>query len=292
MALSTETNWDTFYNTLSREPHKMAKVMYLYLVETGFDQKEAQMEVYKHFDYNYASIIMQCYNFSGRNGRKFSGTKLGGVVTKEDIMAFVKAYPNGISDSSKPGSGIEMEDFLRERIAKRNAKSKNTIQTSPFAQNTYNNSFNDNFDFDDDDDDDYDDESVMEKVGNFFNSRKKTSVSNSQSNTYQSSTSSSKSSSSDDGVIVGIIGVVVLLVILALVFNWFGLRTLLATGLIKILTYGWVIGMVVLLIALFLDKFRPLEGRGIIVKGISYVATFVITRIIIVYAVAFLTKFQ
>lgn len=198
---------------------------------------------------------MQCYNFSGRNGRKFSGTKLGGVVTEEDVLAFVKAYPNGIADSVKPGSGIEMENFLRERIAKRNAKS------SQLVQNTYNNFDND---FDDDDD---------------FN------------NDYsQNSNSFPKNNVSDD--VLGIISVVVIVLILALVFNWFGLRTMLAGALITILTYGWVIGMIVFLIMLFLDKFRPLECKGFIIKIISYVATFIVTRIILVYVVAFLSKFQ
>ena len=43
-------------------------------------------------------------------------------------MNLVKKYPNGIRSYNNLGSGEELRKFLLERIAKRNVKSKNTIQ--------------------------------------------------------------------------------------------------------------------------------------------------------------------
>lgn len=64
------------------------------------------------------SLIHRCYNFSGKNSRKYrEGCKFeqtyGYRVTRRDIEDFVRTYPNGTFQT-----GITFEDFLKTRIGR------------------------------------------------------------------------------------------------------------------------------------------------------------------------------
>ena len=64
------------------------------------------------------SLIHRCYNFSGKNSRKYREVckfeqTYGYRVTRRDIEDFVRTYPNGTFQT-----GITFEDFLKTRIGR------------------------------------------------------------------------------------------------------------------------------------------------------------------------------
>lgn len=285
MALSTADAWRTFENNLSRDPQKVAKCLYKYLVE-GFNQKDVNTQVYGHFDYNYVSIIQQCYNLKGKNSGKYSGIKLGGKVTQDDIFAFVHAYPNGILDSINPGSGIELETFLRDRILKREKRNARGMYSS------------DDFEMMDQDIDgadfyQYDEDAGSAKrdtIKGLFSSRRRSARSASQ--PYENAQPQKDSTHEMPHEVIGCGAVIVLLVILALVFNWFGLRTKLAVLLINVLMYAWVLGLLVFLIMLIFDKVSAMSGKSFWVKAITFIAIGIATFIILIFVLDILTRIK
>jgi hypothetical protein len=102
-------------------------------------------------DENYSftvSLIHRCYNFSGKNSGKYgNGCRFertyGYRVTRKDIEAFVKKYPNGTFNTE-----ITFEDFLITRVdtAKTQGRPKpqpveraNASQFTVPDDNSYNN---------------------------------------------------------------------------------------------------------------------------------------------------------
>jgi len=99
-----------------------------------YNMQEVGERVFGGTNYSYTvSLIHRCYNFTGQNGAKYrNGCKFeqtyGYRVTRKDIEAFVKKYPNGTFEI-----GINFEDFLRTRV--NNAKKQNSQMRSQPASN-------------------------------------------------------------------------------------------------------------------------------------------------------------
>lgn len=113
---------------------KKVDSMELYLIGANgykYNMQEVGARVFGDENYSYTvSLIHRCYNFAGQNGGKYrNGCKFeqtyGYRVTRKDIEAFVKKYPNGTFNN-----GVTFEDFLRTRV---NSSQKATSPKS--AQN-------------------------------------------------------------------------------------------------------------------------------------------------------------
>lgn len=106
---------------------KKVDSMELYLIGANgykYNMQEVGARVFGDENYSYTvSLIHRCYNFAGQNGGKYrNGCKFeqtyGYRVTRKDIEAFVKKYPNGTFSN-----GVTFEDFLRTRV---NSSQKST----------------------------------------------------------------------------------------------------------------------------------------------------------------------
>ena len=98
---------------------KKVDSMDLYLRGDGrkYTMQEVGARIFGNENYSYSvSLIHRCYNFSGQNGGKYrNGCKFEQTyryrVTRADIEAFVRAYPDGTFRN-----GVTFEDFLRTRV--------------------------------------------------------------------------------------------------------------------------------------------------------------------------------
>lgn len=99
---------------------KKVDCMELYLIGSNgykYNMQEVGERVFGNVNYSYTvSMIHRCYNFAGqnsgkyRNGCNFEKT-YGYRVTRKDIEAFVRKYPNGTFNN-----GVTFENFLRARV--------------------------------------------------------------------------------------------------------------------------------------------------------------------------------
>lgn len=110
---------------------KKVDSMELYLIGANgykYNMQEVGARVFGGENYSYTvSLIHRCYNFAGQNGGKYrNGCKFeqtyGYRVTRKDIEAFVKKYPNGTFNN-----GVTFEDFLRTRVS---STQKSTLSKS------------------------------------------------------------------------------------------------------------------------------------------------------------------
>jgi hypothetical protein len=282
--VARDGEWKTFD---SKSFQERAEVMYLYLVE-GHNMEVTADIYYRNNNPQYSkhvSLITRCYNFSGRNKGVFSGNRFGDLVTKDDILAFVKEYPDGIESESsiKPGSGIEMEAFLKNRIEKRLKKAQKGVH-SPITENIG-----------------YSSQSEADNMSIARMDRRKviqSSMSTSFSNTSsvednaQNSKSSSKTKD-DDSMIIGlVIGIVVLLLIIAFIFNWFGIRTAVVGFLIDALMYVWIFGMLILIILVLFNKIEAVENKGIIQKIVFLLICGVVSFVLLVFLLDLIVKIK
>ncbi|WP_461810955.1 hypothetical protein [Faecalimonas sp.] len=99
---------------------KKVDSMEMYLIGRNgykYNMQEVGVNVFGDENYSYTvSLIHRCYNFSGQNGGKYrNGCKFeqtyGYRVSRKDIEAFVKKYPNGTFSN-----GVTFDDFLRSRV--------------------------------------------------------------------------------------------------------------------------------------------------------------------------------
>lgn len=121
--------------------------MQLYLIGKNgykFNMQDVGYKVFSDPNYSYTvSLIHRCYNFSGQNSGKYrDGCKFeqryGYRVSRKDIEAFIKKYPNGTFNSN-----ITFEDFLITRI-NNNSYSVNTsshLEEDFLTKRTNNNSY-------------------------------------------------------------------------------------------------------------------------------------------------------
>lgn len=117
---------------------KKVDSMELYLIGVNgykYNMQEVGARVFGDENYSYTvSLIHRCYNFAGQNGGKYrNGCKFeqtyGYRVTRNDIEAFVKKYPNGTFNN-----GVTFEDFLRTRV--NSAQKTNTQKSAPKRRQT------------------------------------------------------------------------------------------------------------------------------------------------------------
>ncbi|MBQ8316059.1 MAG: hypothetical protein IJX95_10025 [Lachnospiraceae bacterium] len=146
MSAPTENDWNYFY---TESFDNKVNVLYYYLCEGSYNMQEVANRILH--DYNphapqRVSVITRCYGFGGNN--KGSLRSIG--ATREDVVAFVRAYPNGCYYD---GKGQVMRDFLVKRGQERNRRSVSYTQprnagdrtgTVRSNQKTYN---SDAFDF-------------------------------------------------------------------------------------------------------------------------------------------------
>ena len=101
---------------------KKVDSMELYLIGKNgcrYNMQEVGDRIFGDANYSYTvSLIHRCYNFAGQNGGRYrNGCKFeqnyGYRVTRDDIEAFVKQYPNGTYNN-----GVTFEDFLKTRIGR------------------------------------------------------------------------------------------------------------------------------------------------------------------------------
>lgn len=119
---------------------KKVDSMELYLIGANgykYNMQEVGARVFGNENYSYTvSLIHRCYNFAGQNGGKYrNGCKFeqtyGYRVSRKDIEAFVKKYPNGTFNN-----GVTFEDFLRTRVnSAPKAPSKQQRQSVPRQNN-------------------------------------------------------------------------------------------------------------------------------------------------------------
>ncbi len=254
-----------------------ARFMYEYLVEGERNMSEIAMDFYgtdKSQKSMYVSLVHRMYNFdsSGSAGRKnkgrFSAARFGCEVTLADVRAFVDKHPDGIDAdfSPNPGEGLEMEEFLRKRCGKKTAVvSKKPSWQPPIKQAVV----EDEDDYEEAYEDEYDDYEEDERPR-----RQRRNV-----------------DSSEAGYTVLGVGIGVLLIVLMFAFNWFGIRSLLVGLLLDVVPILWIVGSVILLIALVMDKVGIMEGRGFLAKGLFFVAIVVVTEVIGSHLMSFLMKF-
>ena len=113
---------------------RKADCMEAYLIGRNgrrYNMQEVGALVFGDQNYSFTvSLIHRCYNFSGqnsalyRNGCRFEQT-YGYRVTRKDIEAFLKQYPNGTFQT-----GVTFEQFLKSRVNSGNrAAGRATAQT-------------------------------------------------------------------------------------------------------------------------------------------------------------------
>lgn len=115
MAKPTENDWSSF-----RSESKDSKIAVLYdyvCCGVGNMQRVAQTALRSDNaqDSRRVSCIMRCFGFEGNN----CGTLIDLDITKDDVAAFVKKYPNGC----EYGKGaVIMRNYMTHRINSRSKK--------------------------------------------------------------------------------------------------------------------------------------------------------------------------
>lgn len=119
---------------------KKVDSMELYLIGSNgykYNMQEVGARVFGDENYSYTvSLIHRCYNFSGQNGGKYRNgcnfeQTTGYRVTRSDIEAFVKKYPNGTYNN-----GVTFEDFLKTRVKSGSTQPRNTSTTKNIQRTT------------------------------------------------------------------------------------------------------------------------------------------------------------
>lgn len=118
MANITHDELNTFKSITTKQ---VIESMELYLIGNNgrtMNMAEVGRAVFGSDTYSQrVSLIHRIYNFSGQNGGKYAKgcdfeRRYGYKVTKADIQAFVRKYPNGTYDN-----GVTFDDFLLSRIS-------------------------------------------------------------------------------------------------------------------------------------------------------------------------------
>ena len=119
MAVNDISN-DEFAQFKSINRNLKIEAMEMYLIGNNgykYNMQEVGKALFGDENYSFTvSLITRCYNFAGQNGGKYrNGCKFektyGYRVSREDIEAFVRKYPNGTF-----GNGVTFEDFLIARV--------------------------------------------------------------------------------------------------------------------------------------------------------------------------------
>lgn len=111
MGAPTDKDWESFRSTNQRDK---IDALYDYVCEGSGSMQDIARRIFGSEDSSWTvSMITRCYGFEGHNKGKFR--KIG--ATREDVAAFVRAYPSG---TEYDGKGYVMEEFLRNRVASRN----------------------------------------------------------------------------------------------------------------------------------------------------------------------------
>lgn len=261
-----------------------------YLLISNQNMEKVALALYNNEKYSQTvSLIHRGYNLKDRNGGKYAPSskfcREYGEVYQEDIEEFVYTYKHGIRTTDNPGSGIELDEFLKERIAQRQSYVKG-----------YGNDYEDADYYDDEYDSDYEESSFHNNM-NYQNSRNNRKTSNNtfsisqytnrQTNnsfgTENSDFSSYKKSADIDmdalGPVFGIGAIV--FVVLALVFNWFNWRSKLLVFISEWIQVVWIFGMLIFLLRIVMGKVDFMHEKSFIGKVVSFLIIGIITYVIV-----------
>lgn len=249
----SESEAGTFYD-LMRNKKKVAEAIYYYMVKGEGTTEDVCYRVYGDYGFNYVSIIQRGFNFKGQNRGSLSVKRLGGEATLNDVLDFVKQNSRGIQQTTKLGSGVELKQFLKDRIASRQNK-QGFSNTNIANQRAYNNNFqNNNYNF------------TYDKQSNANTSNE------------------SPTPSDTETTIVTIVSVIILLLVLAIIFNWFGVRTVLIKFLVGAIDICWLVAIVIFAGALLFNKINALAGKSgltkIIVWGVTAIGSYFLIGVI------------
>lgn len=269
------------------DPKEKAEVMCRYLLFNGATMPKVALEVYNDEGLSRkVSQIHRGYNFGGQNPGRYSPTsafcRKYGEVYQEDIEAFTEKYPKGIRTTDNPGSGIELDEFLKERIAQRQSYDYDYDDED------------DDYDEYDEDDSDYEENDFYNNVGyqNSKNNRRKSrntfSISqytNRETGNSYNSKSSNNSRNLDD-IDFAMVGTIVacgagLFIVFALLFNWFHWRSKLLVFISEWIQVVWLFGMMIFLLRIVMGKVDFMYGKPFIGKVVSFLIIGVITYLIV-----------
>ena len=268
------------FNRISAK--EKAKVMCRYLLFNGTTMPKVALEVYNDEGASRkVSQIHRGYNFGGQNPGRYSPTSKFcyeyGEVLPEDIEAFVRKYPKGIETTDNPGSGIELDNFLKERTAQRQSYVKG-----------YGNDYEDEYDSDYEESSFHNNMNYQNSRNNRSNSRNTFSISqytNRQTDSrYNSGSSNNIGNSGDTDVAaigLGILGLAVIFVVLALIFNWFHWRSKLLVFISEWIQVVWLFGMLIFLLRIIMGKVDFMYEKTFMGKVVSFLIIGVITYLIV-----------
>lgn len=258
-----------------------------YLLISNQNMEKVALALYNNEKYSQTvSLIHRGYNLKDRNGGKYSPSskfcREYGEVYQEDIEEFVYTYKHGIRTTDNPGSGIELDEFLKERIAQRQLYDYDYDDED------------DDYDEYDEDDSDYEENDFYNNVGyqNSKNNRRKSrntfSISqytNRETGNSYNSKSSNNSRNLDD-IDFAMVGTIVacgagLFIVFALLFNWFHWRSKLLVFISEWIQVVWLFGMMIFLLRIVMGKVDFMYGKPFIGKVVSFLIIGVITYLIV-----------
>lgn len=274
----TDNDWNEFTRHNSKEK---INVMCRYLLINGANMKIVGTDVYGDKNGAYTvSMIHRCYNLGGENGGRYAPSskfcREYGEVLPEDIEEFVYKYPNGITHTNQVGTGIELEEFLKEKTAQRNSYANNNDAGFYNASNNtgYQNSRNT-----------YSDSSNAFNVSQ-YNNREIDSSNNFNVSQYSDRETDSSynrySRSSLDDIDIAMVGTIVacgagLFIVFALLFNWFNWRSKLLVFISDWIQLAWLFGMVIFLLRTIMRKVDFMEDKTFSGKVVTFFVIGLIT---------------
>lgn len=278
----TDADWNSF-NSVTLTSEKKIEALCRFLLGTNESMGDIESSMFGNKGSFTVSMIHRCYNiktqFYGHQGRYAPSSKFCreyGEVLPKDIEEFVYKYPNGIIHTNQVGTGIELEEFLKERIAKRNPYANNTDTGFYNESNNmgYQNSRNT-----------YSNSSNAFNVSQ-YNNREIDSSNNFNVSQYSDRETDSSykryNGSSLDDIDIAMVGTIVacgagLFIVFALLFNWFNWRSKLLVFISDWIQLAWVFGMVIFLLKTIMRKVDFMEDKTFLGKVVTFFVIGLIT---------------
>ncbi|MCM1506455.1 MAG: hypothetical protein NC177_04890 [Ruminococcus flavefaciens] len=271
----TDNDWNKFYNKEYLKPEQKIEALCRFLLGTNESMGDIGLGMFGENGGFTVSMIHRCYNintnFYGHKGRYAPSSKFCreyGEVFPEDIEEFVYKYPQGITDTNQVGTGIELEEFLKERIAQRQSYGYDYDDDSDYEENDF-----------------YNDVSYQNRQNNRNASRNTFNVS--QYNNRESDSSYNRySRSSLDDIDIAMVGTSVafvagLFIVLALLFNWFHWRSKLLVFIYDYIQLAWLFGMMIFLLRTIMRKVDFMNEKTFLGKVVTFFVIGLITYLVV-----------
>ncbi len=274
--LMNDGKWDKFSRYTDKQK---LDSMYNYLVN-NLSMPEVEELVFNREKSAFnVSNIHRAYNFRGENHGKYAPTSefclTYGEVYRKDIEAFITKYRNGVRETDSLGSGIELENFLIERLRKRNQGFQRVQNTPPqqyYNNNRYNSAYEENNFYNDRNYQNVRNNSnnnfeVSQYNGNQYNSSQ-----NDRFDTENSDFSSRRNTAPIDVDALGpVFGFgIIIFVVLSLIFNWFNWRSKLLVLISDWIQVVWFVGMLIFLLRIIIGKVEFMYGKNSQLKYLDF----------------------